>query len=58
MSLLRSKLEAEVKASIVIRSSLEFESKAIGSRRSKAGDIVGVFELNSVTGSERLGEGD
>lgn len=58
MSSLRSKLEAEGKASIVARSTLEFEGKAVGSRRSEAGDVICVFELNSVSSSEGLSEGD
>ncbi len=58
MSLFRSKLEAKWKASVVIWSTLELESQTISSRRSKTGNVVLVFKLNSITSSERSSEGN
>jgi|JI6StandDraft_1071083.scaffolds.fasta_scaffold218427_2 hypothetical protein len=52
MSLIRSKLEAEGEASVVIGSTLEVESETVGSGRSETGNVVLVFELDCISGSE------
>lgn len=58
MSSLRSKFEAESEASIIAWSALELEGKAISPRGSEAWDVVLELELNSVSGSEGLSEGN
>lgn len=56
--MLRSEFKAEGKASVGGRSTLEVESEAVVARGSEAGHVVGVFELDSVSGSEGFNEVD